>query len=169
MIRVLGAAMVAGCGIWFGNHQAGRLVQRVQVLEMLKDSLGQLRRELELRRTPLPQLFQELSVNTSWPVNKLFSGCAAALEQGGPGGLPQIWTSSVEQIPCLEQEEQRILASLGYVLGRYPGTEQGQAIAAVCRELEQRVQAARAESGRLGKVYRAVGAAGGGFLIILLL
>lgn len=169
MIQVLGAALVAGCGVWFGEHQAGKLAKRVQVLEVLNVSLGQLGRELELRRTPLPRLFRELSSGAAWPAKELFSGCAAALELGCPNGLPQVWTSSVEQIPCLEHEEKRLLAGLGCVLGRYPGPEQGEVIAGVCRGLEGRIQAARAESSRLGKVYRAVGAAGGGFLVILLL
>lgn len=169
MIHVLGAALIGSCGVWFGEHQARRLRQRVQVLESLKLSLEQVGRELELRCTPLPQLFQELSVQACWPAGKLLSDCAAALEQDDPAGLSQIWTSLVEELPYLERGERRILAGLGHVLGRYPGVEQEEAIAGVCRELEQYAQEAREECRRLGKVYRAVGAAGGGFLIILLL
>ncbi len=169
MIRVLGAAMIGGCGVWFGEHQARKLRQRVQVLEGLKTSLEQVGRELELRCTPLPQLFQALSIHACWPAGQLFSDCAAALEQDDPAGLSQIWTRLVEELPYLEREERRSLSGLGQVLGRYPGAEQEAAIAGVCNELEQYAQEARKEFRRLGKVYRAVGAAGGGFLIILLL
>ncbi len=169
MIRVLGAALIGGCGVWFGEHQARKLRQRVQVLEGLKTSLEQTGRELEMRRTPLPQLFRGLSDSAPRPVKELFSGCAEALEQERAGGMPGIWASLVEELPCLEQEERQLLVGLGHVLGRYPGEEQGQALFGVCRELERCIQIAREENSRMGKVYRAVGAAGGGFLIILLL
>ena len=169
MIRVFGAVLVAGCGIWFGSRQARLLERRVCVLEEFGVVLEQMRRELELRRTPLAQLFRVLSNQTRASVKGLFSACAAELEEDDQDALCRIWTSQVEKLPELNGEERRILPSLGHVLGRYPGHEQGEAIFQVCQALELQTQAARQESRRLGRVYRALGAAGGGFLIILLL
>ena len=169
MIRTLGAVLVAGCGIWFGSSQAKKLSQRVLVLEELEAALEQVRRELELRCTPLSRLFGALSGQVSWPAAELFFKCAADLEKGKEVGFAQIWTSLTEDVPYMNQEEKRLFAALGQVLGRYPGPEQGEAIAKVCITLKQRAQEARAECQRLSRVYRAIGAAGGGFLVILLL
>ena len=169
MMQILGAVLVAGCGIWFGNRQARQLSRRVQVLEGLKAALEQVKRELELRGIPLPRLFRELSKEVPWPADALFSACAISLERDAPEGLAQVWTSLTGQIPHLTEEERRLLASLGQVLGRYPGPAQGEAIVQVCHALEPHIEAAQSDSRRLGRVYRAVGAAGGGFLVILLL
>lgn len=169
MIRALGAMLVAGCGLWLGNHQARQLEQRVQILENLELALEQAGRELELCRTPLPRLFRSLSGSVPWPADGLFAACAEALEREEMAGVPEIWAAAVARVPGLEREEQRLLEGLGLVLGRYPGPEQEKAIFGVCRGLEQCALRAGEDSRRLGRVYRAMGAAGGGFLVIFLL
>lgn len=169
MIRALGAMMVAGCGIWFGTHQARRLERRVAALEALRSALEQAGRELELCATPLPQLFRFLAGRTLRPADGLFSACADALERDDRVGMDTIWAEAVMELPELTQEERQLVGCLGPVLGRCPGPEQGETIDGVCRALEQCALRAREESTRLGRVYRAVGAAGGGFLVILLL
>lgn len=169
MKQLLGALLIAGCGLWFGNRQATQLMRRVSALEGLEAALRQVGRELTLRCTALPQLFAAMGGQAPWPAGGLFLNCAAALEESRAERFPQIWTDLVNQLPYLHEEERRCLSGLGQVLGRYPGRDQEGAIEQVCRALEEYARSARQDSMRMGRVWRALGAAGGGFLVILLL
>lgn len=169
MIHMLGAVMVAAGCIWLGNRKARQLTARVRALEALKSALELMQRELELRLTPLPQLMRALSAQTSSPARELFTGCGRALEALEHERLSDAWTRLVGQVPELKEEDRQALAPLGQVLGRYDGRGQAAAIEAVSQELEGLKARAQEESSRLGRVYRALGAAGGGFLVILLL
>lgn len=169
MIHMMGAALVAfGC-CWLGEKKARQLAGRVRALEGLAAALGQMARELTLSLTPLPQLMRRLGEESAWPADSLFSRCGQALEGLDREPFSQAWSRLTREIPCLMEEDRRALAPLGQVLGRYGGGEQAAAIAAVEEELKQLHRSAQADSRRLGRVYRAVGAAGGGFLVILLL
>lgn len=169
MIHILGAVMVAaGCG-WLGVKQAQKLTARAAALEAMSRALEQMERELTLRLTPLPQLMQELAQRTEPPARTLFAGCRAALEELDHQRFHEAWVQMVHDLPDFKDEDRRALDTLGQVLGRYDGRGQACAIASVRRELEQLGRSARQDSRRLGRVYRAVGAAGGGFLVILLL
>lgn len=161
MVLILG-----GC-LWMGNRRAVGLERRAVALEGLAAGLEQLRCELLLAAEPLPRLFRRLSRSAPWPCGALFEDCGGAL--GGEKSLHTIWAEGVAGIPYLHPEDGRLLAPLGTLLGRYPGGEQAKGLEQVCRALERQGELAREESRRLGRVYRAVGAAAGGFLLILLL
>jgi len=169
MIKMLGAVLLAGGCLWLGEHRARQLRARVEVLDGLLDGLNGLRRELELRLAPLPQLMEELGGQTASPVRDLFLSCRRALEGLRQESFTQAWTNLVEQVPHLQREDKRVLRNLGLVLGRYDGRGQSAAISNVCRELERNREQAWQTSCRLGRVYRTMGAVGGGFLIVLLL
>lgn len=169
MIRLVGAALVGlSCG-WLGIKNARRLSERVEALETLDSALGQMERELAMRLSPLPQLMEELSAHTASPARELFAGCRTALDGLGRERFADAWTRLVEELPDLQAEDRRALVPLGQVLGRYDGAGQRETIAGTRRALGELRARAEEDSRRLGRVYRALGAAGGGFLIILLL
>lgn len=169
MIRILGALIVAAACGGLGIRKAQLLSARVRALEALSSAMEQLERELSLRLTPLPQLMQEMKERTEPPARALFEGCQTALEGLEHERFSHAWRRLVDALPNLKEEDRRTLAPLGQVLGRYDGRGQASAIAAVRQELEELAQRAREDSRRLGRVYRAVGVAGGGFLVVLLL
>lgn len=169
MMRMLGAVLVAGGCVWLGDQKARKLTARVHMLRSLALALEQMERELRLSMPPLPVLMEELSVRAEPLVRPLFKRCRAALEELREVSFSDTWQELVTQLPNLNQQDRRLLLPLGQILGRYDGPGQAEAIALVRRELERQQEQAQAESSRLGRVYRAVGAAGGGFLIILLL
>lgn len=169
MIHMLGAVLVAaGCG-WAGILAAGRLRRRVETLEALCAGLEQLERELSLCLTPLPQLMAGLAGRVPHSARGLFAGCAQALEEPDREAFFQTWDRLTELLPDLTEEDRRALRPLGQVLGRYDAPGQVRAVEGARRRLEVLCAAAREDSRRLGGVYRAIGAAGGGFLAVLLL
>lgn len=169
MIRMLGAVLVAAGCVWLGEKKTRRLKDRVRMLSSLSLALEQMERELQLRLLPLPVLMEELSVRGDPLVRDLFRRAREALETLPETTFDQAWANLTKYIPNLDESDRRLLLPLGQILGRYDGPGQAASLALVRKELERHQEQARGESIRLGRVYRAVGAAGGGFLIILLL
>ncbi len=169
MIRLLGALLVVGSCFMLGEDQASGLRRRVRALEALEDGFGQMEREISLRLLPLPQLMEDLADHSRKPASGLFQDCRRVLDQPDETGFDQHWRDALAGVKELKPEDRRLLEPLGQVLGRYDGQEQVRAIRSCRRELELALERAREESRRMGRVYRAVSAAGGGFLVILLL
>lgn len=167
MIRFLGAILITGCGLWFGERQARMLRERGQILEDLINGLEQVHRELELRQTPLPELLKGVGQRVRYPAGQLFSVYIG--QTGEENRFAPLWDKQVEQLPMLTREERHSVSSLGGILGRYPVREQGAAIEGVCTYLKQCGERADKEYRRMGKVWRGLGAACGGILVILLL
>ena len=164
MMRLFGGILITVCGCWIGERRACGLRKRKEVLERIVENLEQLRRELEFRQTPLPELFERLGQTACEPVSGLFLHW-----DDWEAGTAVQWEKRVTKLPLLTQEERYTLSSLGAVLGRYPVREQGEAIGAVCTYLRQCTRQADSEYSRMGKVYRGLGAACGGILVVLLL
>ena len=169
MIRLVGGGLILGGGLWLGHRSARVLEGRVETLEGLSLGLSLLGREMALQLIPLPELFCRLSATAPKAAGGLFRACAAGLEGPLPQGFCAFWTERVEEIPNLKPEERRLLASLGAVLGRFPAGEQQQAILQVSALLQEASRTAAGDSRRMGRVYRTLGGAAGGFLLILLL
>lgn len=169
MIRLMGAILVAvGC-MWMGEFKVRKLRERVIILEDISSALEELSQELELRTPALSDLMEQIAHHRETPVGQLFRDCCLYLKNLGDEPFEVFWCRRVDQVTQLQPEERRSLKSLGYVLGKYSGHEQSLAIRSVQRELTGIRGVAREEWRRLGRVYRAVGAAGGGALVILLL
>lgn len=169
MIRYVGGALILGCGLWLGNSRAKVLEGRLETLEELMAALSLLGRELALHATPLPELFARLSQVAKGAACRLFAHCARELKGPVEEGFSTVWKGGVGEIPNLQPEERRLLAALGPVLGRFPAGEQQKAVEGVCALLREAAKTAGEDCRRMGRVYRTLGAAFGGFLLILLL
>lgn len=165
MMQLIGAVLITGCGCWFGEQLARELRQRRQTLDGITVTLEQMRRELEFRQIPLPELFEKLERTACQPVSGLFLHWKDKEDKK----MAEEWEERVEKLPLLTQEERYTISSLGGILGRYPVREQGEAIGTVCTYLRQCEEQADKEYARMGKVYRGLGAACGGILVVLLL
>ena len=169
MIRILGGVLTAGVCLWLGDREARQLTARVDTLDSLIRALDWMSWELKQRLTPLPRLMEELGHCAEPPVRPMFQEGSRALVQLEEGSFAQAWEKLSQRLPGLSREDRSSLGSLSGVLGRWSGEEQGEAIRSVCRELTRNREQALQDSQRMGKVWRTVGAAGGGFLLILLL
>ena len=169
MVRLLGAILVAGGAAWTGLSAAEGLKRRVRALDALVDGLSLLEQELELDSPPLPELMERLIPRSAGPARALFQGCRESLERLSWEPFSQGWRRLTETLPGLDGETRRTLEPLGDVLGRCDWNEQRRRVDAVCRRVDELRVRAEERQRRQGKVYRALGAAGGAFLVILLL
>ena len=170
MIRLMGALLTAGGGACLGFAAAGRLTRRARVLRQLAGALEQMDREISFRLTPMPQLMERLGEEYPQPVGTLFVRCCQGLDQLGEHSLAEIWRSALEKTDLdLEDRETAVLGELGEVLGRFEESGLRSALARTAEELDQAAELARQEAEKRGRMYRVLGLAAGGLLVILLL
>lgn len=169
MLRAAGALLLVcgctGCGLL----AARRLKWRVELLWEFEAALELIERELSYADTDMPEILERLS-GTRGAVGAFFSRCSARLAQRDRRVMEQIWREELESggFP-LSTEELELLLKVGSVLGRYDSAGQCQVLARVRSELGMLRTRAESDRDRLGRVYRAVGAAAGAGLAILLI
>ena len=169
MTHIAGALLIAlGC-CWLGEGKARKLRDRERALNAVISALEQMSREMTLCLTPLPQLMERIGLQSPSPARELLLGCGQAMERLPQEPFSYIWKKQARKITCLNEQDIQALEPLGEVLGRYGAEAQADGIHAVAETLRAHHAGAMDDSRRLGRVYRAVGAAGGGALIIPLL
>ena len=169
MLRLLGAALLAGgCG-GLGFAAARGLARRAENLRVLLAALEGMERELSFRLAPMPELL-ERAAESPPPVGELFARCRAGLDELGERPLSRLWREAVAAPPLgLDGPARLALEELGDVLGRYGGEDQRAALDRVRGELARALERAVEETERQGRVYRALGLTAGAVLAILLL
>jgi len=170
MAKLMGAALLIGCGAWWGLKVSGGLLGRVRDLEAWLTALRLLEGELAFSLPSMPDLLERLSRNAPPPAGGVFANTLRGLDRLGELPFEAIWTAALKASPgCLSPHDLENLKRLGGVLGRYGWEEQLAALRALRRDLEESRSAARSESGSKGRTYTALGFALGAFLTILLL
>lgn len=148
----------------------GRLGERAELLRGLQGAVSYLEEELTFRLTPLPKLFEHLAQSRRGPVGVFFEAVLQGLEGPETIALHQSWTKAVgETLPLLQEPERQTLEELGEVLGRYDAQTQAKALALAGQRLAEAYIDAQAERQRLGKVYLALGVAGGLVTVLVLI
>lgn len=169
-MRALGALMVMTGMVGLAWRQAGRLGERVELLRSLQGALSYLEEELTFRCTPLPKLLAHLAQSRTGPVGGFFRAVLASMEHENAPSLRQSWSQLVgEKLPLLKEEERQTLEELGEVLGQYDAQTQAQALRMAGQRLAGAYLEAQAERQRLGKVYLALGVAGGMVTVLVLI
>lgn len=170
MLKLLGAfCVVAGSG-WLGLCAVGRLRRRERTLERLGMALGWLAEELAFRLTPLPDLLGKLAAEQTGPVGLFFRDALAGLERNREGGLRQSWRQAmVRRLDFLKEEERQVLVEAGQVLGRFDAGAQAEALRRAVRRLDAIRSKAGEDTGRLSRVYTALGLSAGAALALVLL
>lgn len=124
--------------------------------------------EFELARfkTPLPELFTVLEMELHGEAAALCRRVGSGFARLGECDFSALWSEGLSALP---EEEERILCTLGSVLGRYGAEEQTQAVDLCRREMELARDEAKIQAQEKGRVYIALSAAGGAMLSVLLL
>lgn len=170
MLKVVGAVLVMAGTIGLGWRGVERLGERAEVLRGLQGSVAYLEEELAFRFTPLPQLLEHLRQNRKGAVGAFFAAVGKKMERCEDVSLRQSWRQSVEEtFPMLKDEERKTVAELGEVLGQYDAKTQIQSLKLTGERLAGFYLAAQEERSRLGKVYLALGVAGGLATVLVLI
>ena len=170
MIRIIGAGCLAAGAVLLSTCAVRYLRQRVCDLAQLLRGLEVIRRELDYRLAPLPELLKEAAEQSEGRPALLFRLCANGAEHLNGRTFYTVWSQALEASQLsLEQADLSILNQLGGVLGRYDGENQRQALESVLEKLEEQHREARERKNKMGKVYGVLGLTTGAFILILLI
>lgn len=164
---------LAGKGLLFGGCVAlgvltglGRL-RRVACLEAFRRLLSALARELAFSLRPLPELAEKVA--DAGPAGAFLRACRRRFLEAGGESWAESWgeTLRAADLP-LAEEDLRLLAEFGQVLGRYDGESQQRALQGLLTRLGEQLEAARRTARRLVRVDVTLGVTAGLFCLILL-
>ena len=146
------------------------LKSRERNLKDLICGLEAVRREMQYSLAPLGDLFRLGAAQTTGNVSAFFAEVAECTDDINGGGFKTNWVHMLGKHQLyLTEADLIVLRQLGVVLGRYDGDEQLRALEAVIDRLGDLCRLAEERSGRLGKVYTALGMVSGAFVFLLLI
>ena len=94
-MRLLGALLIVAAGAALGISKYRALKKRADTLSALLSALEQMRGEISLRLTPLPELARLLSERGDAAVRAFFTGLSAGLERLDETGFSALWAAAL--------------------------------------------------------------------------
>ncbi len=166
-IKAGGAILIAVSGILAGLCASREYARRVRDIEAMILSLGRMRAEIELRLTPMDEIFRELA-SRDGPCAAFFASLSAAFAEGNEETLGGLWrrTAMTSLRPSAARE---IFAELGPSLGCFDAGQECAAIDYAAGRLKTELEQAREENATQGVLRKRLGAAAGVGLAILFL
>lgn len=170
MMHTLGAAMVMVGMVGLAWRAVARLGERAELLRSLQGALSYMEEELAFRFTPLPALLEHLAQSRQGAAGAFFQAVLKELKREEYVSLRQSWTQAAEQtLPLLKEPERQTMEELGEVLGQYDAQTQAQTLHLAGERLAEAYWKAQSDRQRLGKVYLALGVAGGLVTVLVLI
>lgn len=165
MLKLLGAVVVFGALSWCGIHRSGWYTRRLDCLQTWQQALLEGERMLCDLGESTPEYLERLRELPG--MGAMAEQCLARLDQ--EERLEPAWRHGVESAHFpLSGEEQRMILSLGSVLGRYEAEEQRQSLRGAQQRLLGRIALAEEEKARLGRMWSVLGISAGVLAVILL-
>lgn len=168
-MHVLGAAAVLLASVGAGLVTVRQKRRRLRCLRELRDSLAFLAGELAGKRSPLPELFQDGSIQASGETGDFFRLMRDSLSLLGEKSFFELWENAVKQLLPLSEAERWELIGLGRQLGRTELSRQLSALDGCCRFLAARLDREERLFRSDRRLLLGVPAAMGALLLILLL
>lgn len=161
--------MLIGAAGILGFSASTTLSLRERTLSGFLRCLRTMHSEIGEYLTPLEEIMQRLSLETTAPLNMFFETCLSEIREKPEIPFRLIWTKNIKKADYLKlkKEETETIAALGGVLGRYGSEEQKKAIEHTARCLESMAIAAEREKKRLGGLYTRLGVISGLALVIV--
>ncbi len=172
MLRLIGAVLVFGSCATLGLSARQELRRRVAAADAMLLALSLISSEISCRRTPIPEIIDELSQNDDPIIRSVFLGLRRRLREQSGLSLGYLWSANLrdqrERIG-LGQAECAALCGAANYLGRYDAAEQVAGLEQVSQRLMASRQTAEQELKNKGNLYRTCGIAAGLLVILVLI
>ncbi|MCL2562714.1 MAG: stage III sporulation protein AB [Oscillospiraceae bacterium] len=171
MLSIVGAILIIGATTAVGLSGVWRMGLRIRSLTGLLTAIETMKSEICDRLTPMPELIEQLTQETSPPVDRFFQRVSEEMATIGLQSFYFIWKAAVDNSPELEltASEKQTLTDLGRSLGRYDTEQQRDALAYAGRRLESDLHRAEEQRRTQGRVHAVLGIVVGVFVVIILL
>ncbi len=145
-----------------------KLTSRVHELEAALTMLSYLENELRYTMAPVQVLLEHIAAYEELQCLPFLQECVMSLRRGAP--FRQSWEQSIMQVKlALEDTDRTQLCTLGQVIGMADLESQLHSISNCRILLQNRLETARDNKAKLGKLYQTIGALGAAIVFIVLL
>lgn len=170
MVRIAGALLLAGAGLWAGLERGRVQARRVRALREWAEALDLWARELAYCLPTTAQLLSALAKRGPTGLKQVFGQALAGLDRLGEQDFETIWQRALADGETdLPDQELELLKELGAVLGSCGWEDQHSAVERVARQLERRGEALAQALVRERRTWGVLGLSAGCALAILLL
>ena len=172
MLKIAGAILVFLGAIGLGSNMNRRIRQHYHQLLELKELILLLGNEMRFLKIPLPQIMKRTAAQTSQPFSDALLHMAAEMEGYQEADAGKIWREVIQKKKSsylLEEDEFQIFLEAGSILLHDNSYMQGEEIKLFTERISYKIQHAQEELLNRQKVCRYLSAAGGIFLILMLL
>ena len=158
-----------GMGLWLASQWRGRL----RGLETLRRMVYFLKGEITYGHTALEEALRRVGRREEGCLGQLFERAAGGIAGREGESLAAVWKDAVSQaereLPVLTREDWEQLEALGEHLGYLDVDMQERTLLLYLEQLELSIEYLRAHGRERCRLYTRLGAAGGMFLILVLL
>lgn len=170
MVRIAGALLLAGAGLWVGLERGRVQARRVRALREWAEALDLWARELAYRLPTTAQLLSTLVQKGPPEPGQVFGQALAGLDKLGEQDFGSIWQRALTDGETdLPDGELELLKGLGTVLGSCGWEDQHSAVERAARQLERQGETLAQALVRERKTWGVLGLSAGCALAILLL
>lgn len=150
-----------------GKFLSKKYVYRLEELEEIKNSLNILKTKIKFTYEPIPEIFREISENTSKNVGNIFKQASQKMENTTANNA---WEQSVEETETnLKLEDKNVIKKLSKLLGQTDVEGQVSQIEITENFLETQIKEAVQEKQKNEKLFTRLGTIMGLAIVIILL
>jgi stage III sporulation protein AB len=149
-----------------GRYISKKYVFRLEELEEIKNSLNIIKSKIKFTYEPIPEIFEEISSNTSKNISNIF---VLAKEKMSKKTASEAWEEAVENTETnLKNEDIRVVKTLSKLLGQTDVEGQISQIEITEQFLETQIKEAYEEKQKNEKLYTRLGTTIGLVIVIIL-
>ena len=175
MLKLAGALLILISAAGLGFRMAARWRQRVRELEQLRQMVYFLKGEIVYSRAPLAEALEQAGKRSVGELGRFFEKAAEGIRRNAGESLYEIWSEAMEALgkgereTALTGEDLLQLKGLGRNLGYLDVDMQERTLLLYLEQLDLSIEFLRAHGRERCRLYTTLGAAGGMFLVLILL
>jgi stage III sporulation protein AB len=157
--------ILVACSL-IGRYLSKKYVIRVNELEEMKNALNMFQSKIKFTYDPIPQIFEEISKNTSQCIGNIFLEAKQKMQMKTANIA---WEEAIEESQnSLTKEDKHVLKTLSKLLGQTDVEGQTSQIEITQKFLETQLQEAQEQRIRNEKLYSKLGTTIGLAIVIIL-
>lgn len=157
--------ILVACSL-IGRYISKKYIIRVSELEEIKNALNMFQSKIKFTYEPIPEIFEEISKNTSQTVGQVFQ---TAKEKMQTKTANIAWEEAIEESQnSLTKDDKHVLKTLSKLLGQTDIEGQTSQIEITQKFLETQIKEAQEEKTKNEKLYSKLGITIGLAIVIIL-
>lgn len=170
MIKLTGCVLIFISSCLLGSMKAATYKSRTRELENILELIKLLELEISYRKEPLEKTFRKVASQKSCWFSTVLAGSAEALNR--LQRLHEAWQEALENAwgkSPLDSRDMEILRDMALGLGRSDAEGQSRILEPAALRLKTRLDQAREQEAKQGRMYRGLGISAGVVIVIMII